>query len=261
MKTIELLIDENLELSGITAIAVVRHPAIEEGFVFFNKNEKYVLAKIDEAKRMLIGPALIPEKRIGRYNDEEDEEYEVFFSVETVRQASQLYMKEERTNSHTYEHAEAVEGLTVVESWLIEDPLRDKAALYGFEHLPVGTWMLAMKINNDEVWNKILKKEVRGLSIEGYFTDELIEAQKSKNRKPCPNCPTDSETLETLKALVLEEMDAVFYLDGKPLWRTIEEAELYGELFNSCIGYHEHTVDDMVLYMACEDHAKGDSLT
>ena len=259
MKTIELLIDENLELSGITAIAVVRHPAIEEGFVFFNKNEKYVLAKIDEAKRMLIGPALIPEKRIGRYNDEEDEEYEVFFSVETVRQASQLYMKEERTNSHTYEHADEVEGLTVVESWLIEDPKKDKASLYGFEHLPVGTWMLAMKINNDDVWNSILKKEVRGFSIEGYFSDQLIAAQKSKNRKPCPNCPTDSETLETLKALVLEEMDAVFNLDGKPLWRTIEEAELYGELFNNCIGYHEHTVDDMVLYMACEDHAKGDS--
>ena len=256
MKTIELLIDENLELSGITAIAVVRHPAIEEGFVFFNKGEKYVLAQIDEAKRMLVGPALIPEKRIGRYNDEEDEEYEVFFSAETVRQASQLYMKEEKTNSHTYEHADEVEGLTVVESWLIEDPKRDKAALYGFNHLPVGTWMLAMKINNEDVWNSILKKEVRGFSIEGYFTDQLIKAQKSQNRVPCPNCPKDAETMEQLKSLVLEEMESVFTLDGKPLWRTIEEAELYGELFNKCIGYHEHTVDDIVLYMACEDHEK-----
>ena len=257
MKTIELLIDENLELSGITAIAVVRHPAIEEGFVFFNKNEKYVLAKIDEAKRMLIGPALIPEKRIGRYNDEEDEEYEVFFSVETVRQASQLYMKEERTNSHTYEHADEVEGLTVVESWLIEDPKKDKASLYGFDHLPVGTWMLAMKIWDENIWNAILKKDVRGLSIEGYFTDELVKAQKLEHRVPCPNCPDDAETIEQLKSLVLEEMDAVFNLDGKPLWKTIEEAELYGELFNNCIGYHEHTVDDIVLYMACESHTNG----
>jgi len=256
MKTIELLIDEDLELTGITAVSLVRFPAIEENFVFFNRGDKYIMAKVDEAKRMLVGPALIPEKMIARYNEEADEEYEVFFSVETVRQASQLYMKEERTNSHTYEHVDDVEGLTVVESWLIEDPKRDKAALYGFD-LPVGTWMLAMKINNEDMWNAILKKDVRGFSIEGYFTDELVKAQKLEHRSPCPNCPKDEETLELLKALVLEEMEAVFHLDGKPLWRTIEEAELYGELFNSCIGYHEHTVDDIVLYMACEDHTKG----
>jgi hypothetical protein len=256
MKTIELLIDEEMELSGITAVSLVRFPAIEENFVFFNRGDKYIMAKVDEAKRMLVGPALIPEKRIARYNEEEDEEYEVYFSVETVRQASQLYMKEEKTNSHTYEHVDDISGLTVVESWLIEDPKRDKAALYGFDHLPVGTWMLAMKIWDENIWNAILKKDVRGLSIEGYFTDELVKAQRLE-RVPCPNCPKDTETLEQLKSLVLEEMAAVFHLDGKPLWRTIEEAELYGELFNNCIGYHEHTVDDIVLYMACEDHTKG----
>jgi len=257
MKTIELLIDEDLELTGITAVSLVRFPAIEENFVFFNRGDRYVMAKIDEAKRMLIGPALIPEKMIPRYNEEADEEYEVFFSVETVRQASQLYMKEERTNSHTYEHVDDVDGLTVVESWLIEDPKRDKASLYGFDKLPVGTWMLAMKINNEEMWNAILKKDVRGFSIEGYFTDELVKAQKIEHRSPCPNCPKDEETLELLKALVLEEMEAVMTLDGKPLWSSQEEAELYGELLNSCIGSHEMTVNDTVLYMACEEHAKG----
>jgi uncharacterized membrane protein YgcG len=60
--------------------------------------------------------------------------------------------------------------------------------------------------------------------------------------------------LETLKALVLEEMEAVLSLDGRPLWRTIEEAELYGELFNQCIGYHKHTIDNNVFYMACDQH-------
>ena len=164
MKTIELLIDEEMELSGITAVSLVRFPAIEENFVFFNRGDKYIMAKVDEAKRMLVGPALIPEKRIARYNEEEDEEYEVYFSVETVRQASQLYMKEEKTNSHTYEHVDDISGLTVVESWLIEDPKRDKAALYGFD-LPVGTWMLSMKIWDENIWNAIIEKDVRGFSI------------------------------------------------------------------------------------------------
>jgi len=252
MKTIELLIDENLELSGITAVSLVLNPAIEESFVFFNKGERYVLAQVDEAKRMLVGPALIPNKMIPRYNEAEDEEYEVFFSPETVQQASQLYMKEERTNSHTYEHVQDISGVTVVESWLIEDPKRDKAALYGFD-LPVGTWMLSMKIYDEEVWGKILRKEVKGFSIEGYFSDKLIKNQEQ--RVPCPNCPKDVETLSQLKSLVLEEMKAVIHLDGKPLWKTQEEAELYGELFNSCLGSHEHDLDGVILFRACE--AKG----
>lgn len=253
MKIIELLIDEELELAGITAVSLVRFPAIEENFVFFNRGERYVLAKIDEAKRMLIGPALIPDKKIPRYNEETDEEYEVYFSADTVKQASQLYMREERTNSNTYEHVTDVDGLTVVESWIIEDRVRDKSTLYGFD-LPIGTWMLSMKIHNEDMWQAILKKDVRGFSIEGYFIDEIIKAKRLEKRIPCPNCPDDIETLETLKTLVLEEMKAVLHLDGRPLWSSQEEAELYGELFNNCIGSHEHNIDGIILFMSCEQH-------
>ena len=36
--------------------------------------------------------------------------------------------------------------------------------------------------SNDDIWEKIKAKEVRGFSIEGWFTDKLIEASKQKNK-------------------------------------------------------------------------------
>ena len=75
MKTVELLIDDEMELMGIQAVSLVEFPAIEENFIFFGK-DKYVLAKVDQEKRILVGPALIPDKMIPRLDNETGEEYE-----------------------------------------------------------------------------------------------------------------------------------------------------------------------------------------
>jgi hypothetical protein len=52
--------------------------------------------------------------------------------------------------------------------------------LYGFS-LPKGTWMISMKVDNDEVWHDVKAGKVKGFSIEGYFADKLemsLEQQK-----------------------------------------------------------------------------------
>ena len=252
MKTVELLIDDELELMGIQAVSLVEFPAIETNFVYFGK-DRYVLAKLDDEKRMLIGPALIPDKMIPRISEETGEEYEVFFSPETIRQASEKYMRDENTNAHTYEHESEIDNLTVVESWIIADEDKDKASLYGFK-LPVGTWMLAVKVNNEEVWNRVKDGDVRGFSIEGYFVDQVVEASAVELRKPCESCPDDPEVLLELKNLVLEEMSPVMILDDRPLFATQEEAELFGELFLNCVGSHSHIIDNEKLYMPCATH-------
>jgi len=252
MKTVELLIDDDMELMGIQAVSLVEFPAIEENFIFFGK-DKYVLAQIDDEKRILVGPALIPDKMIPRLDNETGEEYEVFFSPETIALASERYMREERTNQHTLEHDEEIKDLTVVESWLIADPEKDKASLYGFK-LPAGTWMLSVKVNNEEVWNKVKEGDVRGFSIEGYFVDQVISASSVEMRKPCPNCPKDPETLIALQNIVLEEMSPVMILDDMPLFESQEEAELFGELFLNCLGSHSHQIDGKTLYMPCATH-------
>ena len=75
MRTVELLIDEEQEDFGVEAISLVKFPAIEENFVYFNKEQKLTLAKIDEDRQLLIGPALIPEKMIPRYDEQNEEEF------------------------------------------------------------------------------------------------------------------------------------------------------------------------------------------
>ena len=160
---------------------VVKFPAIEENFVFFN-NDFLSLAKVDEEQKQLIGAILIPDKKIPRLDKETNEEYDVFFTKETIKQAQKLFMNSLNNNNHTLEHKEPIQGLTVVESWIKEDKKYDKSNMYGFKNMPVGTWFVQVSAeNNPDIWEKIKNKEVRGFSIEGYFTDKLIEASKERD--------------------------------------------------------------------------------
>lgn len=170
MKTIELYIDEENEFSGIEAISVVENPAIEEDFIALKKHEVQ-LAEVDAEKRILMGPALIPNKQIYRTNGEE--EYNIFFSEDTVKKASELFLSRGKQNNSTLEHQVDIQGLSVVESWIIEDADMDKSKKYGLS-LPKGTWMVSVKVNNDDIWNNYVKEgKVKGFSIEGFFADKL----------------------------------------------------------------------------------------
>ena len=116
----------------------------------------------------------------------------MYFSPETVRKASELYLKHNNHHKATYEHQDRVSGVLTVESWIKEGDM-DKSKLYGYD-LPDGTWFVKMKINNDELWNRIKDGELRGLSIEGYFTDKM-EAMSEKT-------PTNEEILEALNDII-----------------------------------------------------------
>jgi hypothetical protein len=70
-----------------------------------------------------------------------------------------------------------------VESWIIEDEQKDKSRIYGLE-MPVGTWMVSMKVNNDDVWNNYVKTgKVKGFSIEGFFVDKVNFAKQEMNEE------------------------------------------------------------------------------
>ena len=183
-KLVELLIEEDGDAFGVEAISLVKFPAIEENFVFFSKDKKQKalsLAAIDEEKRTLIGAALIPDKNIPRYDEMNDEEYDVYFSQETVKLASELFLKSNRTNEHTFEHQEKVDGVSVVESWIVENPDMDKTKHYGLS-LPKGTWAVRVHVANDEMWEAVKSGEIRGFSIEGFFLDS-VEEMSTKVKK------------------------------------------------------------------------------
>jgi hypothetical protein len=170
MKIIELVLDESLEDdNGITAISIVENPAIEEDFIAL-KNQEFKFAEQDKEKRLLLGAALVPNRPIFRKN--EDDEYYIFFSKDTVRKASELFFIKGNQSESTLEHQAALDGLTVVESWIVESE-QDKSRHYGL-NVPVGTWMVSMKVQNDEVWNDYVKSgKVKGFSIEAYFSDKM----------------------------------------------------------------------------------------
>ena len=77
------------------------------------------------------------------------------------------------------EHQVDIQGLSVVESWIIEDTDMDKSKKYGLS-LPKGTWMVSVKVNNDDIWNNYVKEgKVKGFSIEGFFADKLDGPKES----------------------------------------------------------------------------------
>jgi len=180
MKIIELILDDKDTEMGVYAVSVVDEPAIEENFVALNKHS-IELATIDKEKKLLMGPALIPNKQIYRKNSKHGEFY-IYFSEDTVRKASEMFFTNGHQNSATYEHDYALSGMTVVESWIIEDSKSDKSRLHGF-NLPVGTWMISMKVNNDQIWNDVKEGKVKGFSIEGYFADKLEMAMQASMKK------------------------------------------------------------------------------
>ncbi len=56
--------------------------------------------------------------------------------------------------------------------------------------------MVKMKIQNEMLWNKIKDGDIKGLSIEGYFTSKYQEMQKTK--------PTSQQILAALNEIINE---------------------------------------------------------
>ena len=203
MKIVELILDEDQMFSGVQAISIVEYPAIESDFVALKKEQEVRLAEVKGEKRVLMGPALIPNKTIYRRNGEE--EYYIYFSRDTVRKASEMFLSEGNQNNSTLEHSFELNGLSVVESWIVEGE-QDKSKAYGFD-VPDGTWMVSMKVYNDDVWNEYVKEgKVKGFSIEGYFADKVNMATQQKE---------EAEVMELMEWLLesIESVDLESYAD------------------------------------------------
>jgi len=169
MDIVELILDEeNEEMVGIEAVSIVENPAIESDFIAL-ADQEIKLAKVDDEKRIVMGAALIPNKPIFRKRN--DTMFYVYFSEDTVRRSSELFFQNGNQSNATLEHQMKANGLTVVESWIVEGE-QDKSRIYGLD-VPKGTWMISMKITDDELWAEIKEgKKYKGFSIEGYFADK-----------------------------------------------------------------------------------------
>jgi hypothetical protein len=130
----------------------------------------------DDEKRIVLGPAMIPDLQIYR-KDKNGNPYYVYFSEETIKMIAEKYMRNKYLDNNDMMHnGDAVSDVYVYESWIKED-MEDKSNKYGYGELPIGTWFVAMKVRNDDVWNKIKAGELRGFSVSGYF-EEIAQFSK-----------------------------------------------------------------------------------
>ena len=180
----------------VAAVAFVDKPAIEKNFMAFN-SQRLEFA-IDEEKRIVSGPAMISDQLI--YRKDQNGEYNVFFSPQTVRDiAVKFFQKGYQKNLNLFHDPTlSLEGVTIFESF-VTDKARGIQGMRGFEDLPDGSWFISAKVDNDEVWNKIKSGQVKGFSVEGIFSF----LKKSENRPIQNNAQfqTENSFMSQLKEL------------------------------------------------------------
>lgn len=164
--------------SDVFAVSIVEAPAIESDFVALAEQKQEEMFFQSDERHMLYGAALIPNKDIYRNNGEQ--EFYISFTEESIEKMSQEFMKQYRQNQVTLDHESEANDITIVESWLVEDSYRDKANALGI-NVPKGTWMIGMKVNQIDVWERVKNKELRGFSVESWISLEEFEKQNNNN--------------------------------------------------------------------------------
>jgi hypothetical protein len=126
-------------------------------------------------KQMLIGPLMTPNKLIPRM-DVDGEEYEVFFSAQTIEKIAYKMMADKLLDKVNIEHdgSQPVKDVHLVETWIVKDPEHDKSSLYGFKPIQ-GQWFGIYRIGDGRTWNEYVKTgKVKGFSVEGYFYNNIL---------------------------------------------------------------------------------------
>ncbi len=198
MKVYEATLKPNSD--GVFSISLVNDPATTETFIALSKQSEIKLAEVDKEQRILMGLVLQPDQLI--YRKQNDEEFNIVFSADTIKELSHNFFKSGFQLNSKLEHEEPIKGVSIVESWLIENSKIDKSTNFGMEY-PKGTWMATMKIDNDEIWEDYVKTgKVQGFSVDAFI--DLEEVQLNRNQKT--NDMESKTIVETIKKTITELM-------------------------------------------------------
>ena len=181
MKLYDISIDPTDFESGLNAISLVEHPAVEVDFLAFAKDESAVLQFADEERHIITGIALLADTPICRIAPDKTEYY-VRFTKDCIRQLVEKYFKFGLTNSVNIEHKkdQFVDGVTMLESYLID---KERGICPSeFASAPDGSWVVSYKVNNLDVWSKIKSGEVKGFSVQGLFRIIETKLEMSSNK-------------------------------------------------------------------------------
>lgn len=178
LKTYTIEFDEDRN-KGTYAIAVVEDPAMSDFWITLSKAEENEMTfqAIDDEKKILLGAAIIPNKRI--YRNIGGNEFYVVFKEDVIEKIAHNYIKQGYVNNSSENHEKVIQGTTVVQSWVVEDPIKDKSNIYGKQY-EKGTWVVMMKVDNPDIWQKAKDKKLTGFSIEAGLG---LKEMKLKNQE------------------------------------------------------------------------------
>lgn len=173
------------------AVSLVEDPAIESNFIALSKEKQII--QLENEKRLLVGAALIPNKPI--YRNINGKEFYISFDEATIEKLAQDFLANDYQHNITIEHQEGVDDIAVVESW-IKTSENDKSVGYGLNE-PIGTWFISVKVNNEEIWNKVKNGDYKGFSIEAMVgLDENLELNNQLSM--------NEELIEKLREIIYE---------------------------------------------------------
>ena len=173
------------------AVSLVEDPAIESNFIALSKEKQII--QLENEKRLLVGAALIPNKPI--YRNINGKEFYISFDESTIEKLAQDFLANDYQHNITIEHQEGVDDITVVESW-IKTSENDKSVGYGLNE-PIGTWFISVKVNNEEIWNRVKNGDYKGFSIEAMVgLDENLELNNQLSM--------NEELIEKLREIIYE---------------------------------------------------------
>ena len=174
------------------AVSLVEDPAIESNFIALSKQKSSI--KLENEKRLLIGAALVPNKPI--YRNVNGNEFYISFDETTIEKLAQDFLANDYQHNITVDHQEEANDIVIVESW-IKTSENDKSVSYGLNE-PIGTWFIGMKVNNDEIWQRIKDGFYKGFSIEAVVgLDELINNNNLQ-------LAMDKEFIDKLREIIYE---------------------------------------------------------
>lgn len=200
----EIVVDENDD-TGIALISLVEDPAIVmKGMLFSEEKSTMAFKEVDDEKQIIVGPALIPNMKIYR-EDEKYGQYYVIFTKETIEKMVEKFNKYGSNRRINIDHSNQMVDGFILEDWMVEDPVYDKSRKYGFE-VPVGTYMIKVKIENKEFWNEEVKGNGKfGFSIEGLLGQQLVSLAKQEQEFTIDDLDLDD---------LLQIFSAVFVADS-----------------------------------------------
>ena len=197
--------------SDVYAISLVDEPAVDSNFIALSKQKPMDFKIQNEEKRMLYGVALRADYPI--YRRYGDDEFYLTFGKDAIRRLMTKFMKNFAQKSWTTDHMNFAEGLTVVESWIVEDEKNDKANALGIENFSEGSWCIGVKVDDDELWESVKEGRWSGFSVEAWVDMEEIEREiKNKNIEKMAKKSKFEEMIDKIKTII---SDAVEEADGQ----------------------------------------------